>query len=53
VPEARYNRALNQIKLGRAGAARQSLEPFARGDHGLYRQQQARQLLEALERAGR
>jgi len=48
VPEARYNTALDQIKLGDIQAARKALEPFARGAYDGYRQREARQLLEAL-----
>lgn len=50
VPEARYNGALDQIKLGNEDAAREALEPFAAGLFGGYRQKEARELLEALER---
>ena len=52
VPEARYNGALDQIKLGNEAAARAALEPFAAGRLGGYRQKEARELLDALERAG-
>jgi hypothetical protein len=45
--EARYNRALCLVRLGRAGEARQALAPFARGDYGDYRRAEARALLEA------
>jgi len=48
VPEARYNTALDWIKLGDIGAARAGLVPFADGAYGGYRQQEARELLEAL-----
>jgi hypothetical protein len=50
VPEARYNVALDQIKLGNAEAAREALAPFAAGKFGGYRQKEARELLEALRR---
>ncbi len=50
VPEARYNGALDQIKLGNESAAREALAPFAAGRFGGYRQKEARQLLDALER---
>lgn len=52
VPEARYNGALDQIKLGNESAAREALEPFAAGRFGGYRQKEARELLEALDRQG-
>ena len=48
VPEARYNRALDSIKLGDKAGARTALEAFARGAYGDYRRQEARELLEAL-----
>jgi hypothetical protein len=48
VPEARYNSALDQIKLGNTAAAREALEPFAEGRYGNYRRKEARQLLDAL-----
>jgi hypothetical protein len=48
VPEARYNMALDWIKLGDVAAARSALAPFAAGVYDGYRQQQARELLEAL-----
>jgi len=48
VPEARYNRALDSIKVGDKAAARTALEPFARGAYGDYRRKEARDLLEAL-----
>jgi hypothetical protein len=47
--EARYNRAICLLRLGRDGEARQALEPFASGKMG-YRQNEARQLLEELMR---
>lgn len=50
VPEARYNGALDQIKLGNESAAREALEPFSAGRFGGYRQKEARELLEALDR---
>jgi hypothetical protein len=48
VPEARYNTALNWIKLGDKAAARRALRPFASGTYGEYRRAEAQQLLEAL-----
>jgi TolA-binding protein len=46
--EARYNRALCLVQLGRKSEARTALEPFARGAFGAYRQREARELLQAL-----
>ena len=46
--EARYNRALCLVRLGRHAEARAALEPFAKGAVGSYRQHEAEQLLEAL-----
>lgn len=48
VPEARYNSALDHIKLGNTAAAREALQPFAAGRHGGYRRDEARKLLDAL-----
>ena len=50
--EARYNRALCLVRLGRNAAARDALAPFARGAFGGYRQAEARRLEEALGRQG-
>jgi len=47
--EARYNRAICLLRLGRDAEARQALEPFASGKMG-YRQNEARELLEELAR---
>ncbi|HYQ18333.1 MAG TPA: hypothetical protein VEQ58_21305, partial [Polyangiaceae bacterium] len=47
--EARYNRAICLLRLGRDAEARQALEPFAAGKLG-YRQNEARELLEELSR---
>lgn len=46
--EARYNRALALVRLGRRDEAIAALQPFARGDHGRYRRREAASLLEAL-----
>ena len=46
--EARYNRALCLVRLGRHAEARAALEPFAKGAVGSYRQHEAAELLEAL-----
>jgi hypothetical protein len=49
--EARYNRALLLIRLGRFAEARAALAPFARGAiAGGYRQTEAEQLIERLAR---
>ncbi len=47
-PEARYNRALSLVRLGRNGEARSALEPFANGAYGSYRKAEASLLLERL-----
>jgi hypothetical protein len=47
--EARYNRALSLVRLGRMDDARGALEPFAIGRYGGYRAREARQLIEAME----
>jgi hypothetical protein len=50
VIEARYNRAICLVKLGRKAEARIALEPFAEGKvAGGYRREEAKKLLEALE----
>ncbi len=46
--EARYNRALCLVRLGRTAQARGALEPFARGDYQGYRQREATDLIGAL-----
>jgi len=48
-PEARYNRALTLLRLGRTAEARSALRPFADGTFGGYRQKEATQLLDATE----
>ncbi len=47
-PEARYNRALSLVRLGRDQEARSALEPFANGAYGAYRKSEASALLERL-----
>jgi hypothetical protein len=47
--EARYNRALTLVRLGRADEARAALQPFATGREGSYRQREASDLLRALD----
>jgi tetratricopeptide (TPR) repeat protein len=49
VAEARYNRALLLIRVGRYAEARAALEPYARGEiAGGYRRAEAAQLVERL-----
>jgi hypothetical protein len=48
VPEARYNRAVCLVRLGRTDAALSALRPFAEGAYGEYRRREARELLDAL-----
>jgi hypothetical protein len=48
-PEARYNRALALVRLGRVDEARAALAPFADGRSDGYRQTEARALLDALD----
>lgn len=47
-PEARYNRALTLIRLGRYLEARRALEPFEAGAYGGIRKSEAKRLLDAL-----
>jgi hypothetical protein len=47
-PEARFNRALTLVHLGRKDEAREALGPFAHGDYGAYRRDEARALLDRL-----
>lgn len=49
-PEARYNRALTLIRLGRRIEAQQELAAFATGMYGDYRREEAKALLDALGR---
>jgi len=46
--EARYNRGIALYRLGQSAPAREALEPFARGEYGAYRRDDARRLLDAL-----
>jgi hypothetical protein len=48
VPEARWGRAAALVRLGRKAEARDALVPFARGDLGAYRRDEAKALLERL-----
>jgi hypothetical protein len=47
--EARYNRALVLMRLGRNAEARAALKPFAEGEYGGYRRDEARALLDRLK----
>ncbi len=47
-PEARYNRALALVRLGRVAEAKTELEAFAGGAYGSYRRDEAKALLGAL-----
>ena len=47
-PEARYNRAIDLLKLGRAAEAKDALQPFASGAYGPYRQDEARAILRSI-----
>jgi len=47
-PEARYNRALSLVRLGRNAEAKAALAPFATGVYGSYRQSEASALLREL-----
>jgi hypothetical protein len=49
-PEARYNRALALVRLGRHAEARSELTGFATGTYGSYRREDAKALLDALSR---
>jgi hypothetical protein len=54
VVEARYNRAIALVRLGRRGDAEAALGPFARGEvSGGYRAREARELLDALNASSR
>lgn len=48
-PEARWNRAVCLLRLGRKPEARIALEPFAQGMEGGYRQAEAARLIAALQ----
>lgn len=50
VPEARYNRAIALVRLGRTSEAQNVLQSFAAGNFGDYHRSDARQLLDALKR---
>ncbi len=46
--EARYNRAVALLRAGRTAEARTALTPFAAGEYGAYRKQEAQALLDTL-----
>jgi hypothetical protein len=46
--EARYNRGVALMRLGRNTDARAALAPFARGDYGAFRRAEAQRLIEEL-----
>jgi tetratricopeptide (TPR) repeat protein len=46
--EARYNRALARVRAGQYDIAIRELEPFANGNYGRYRREEATRLIEAL-----
>jgi hypothetical protein len=48
-PEVRYNRAICLVRLGRRAEAAAALRPFASGEYGGYRRDEAAQLLRSLE----
>jgi hypothetical protein len=52
-PEAKYNRALCLIRLGRAADAKRALTPFAGGEYGNYRRAEAKSLIDAIDRASK
>jgi hypothetical protein len=52
-PEARYNRAIDLLKLGRIAEAREALQPFVDGAFGNYRRDEARAILRSIEAGGR
>ncbi|MEY4545908.1 MAG: hypothetical protein RL685_2103 [Pseudomonadota bacterium] len=49
--EARFNRGVALYRLGQKEAARRALRPFAEGEYGSYRRDEAGRLLEALRGA--
>jgi hypothetical protein len=48
-PEARYNRAIALVRLGRRDEAAAALRPFAAGEYGGYRTREATELLRMLD----
>ena len=51
--EARFHRAVCLTRIGSKEAARAALTPFARGDYGTYRREQAQKLLDEMGSAPR
>ena len=51
--EARYNRAIALVRVGRDADAKAALAPFAAGEYGPYRQAEAKSLVEMLDRRTR
>lgn len=49
VLEARYNRALSLVRLGRRQEAKAALQPFADGEYGGYRRDEAARLLASFD----
>ncbi len=49
LPEARFNRAIALYRLEQWAAAQRALQPFANGEYGRYRRDDAQRLLEAIE----
>jgi hypothetical protein len=49
--DARYNRGVCLLRVGRAADAQLALRPFAEGQYGAYRSTEAQQLLEAIDQA--
>lgn len=52
-PEAKYNRALCLLRLGREAEAKRALTPFADGEYGSYRRTEAKSLIDAIDRASK
>jgi hypothetical protein len=48
VPEARFNRAIDLLRLHRFAAAREALQPFAEGTFGAYHRDEAKELLQSV-----
>jgi len=48
VLEARFNRAVCLVNLGRDAEAREALAPFVNGEYSSYRRDEARSLLSGL-----
>jgi len=49
--EARYNRAVTLMRLGRRAEARVAFMPFAQGEYGAYRRDEAARFIRAIESA--